>query len=294
MKYRAFPPGRGHLKIPTESKRSVRSGLAMYAPCRPKGIIARWVSWQMVGVLGPWALPGRPVEWEPPAPEGVWGALHEAWAKAGGTFDSMVVHERLQASRTGVSLLLLSAGRATAFVKLRQGDDPGIENEFLALEAMWDHGPKAVEVPRPLAVGEIGGWRYLVTSAIASELHRAPSGDLERVLQEIRGGLASLHRPDGDPRHWEPMHGDFTPWNLREREDGSVFLIDWEDAGWGPPGADETLYKTVTAYLSGTEPVAVSSEARDFWANRLRQRQAMTSGDVDAELGAGLLALLER
>jgi aminoglycoside phosphotransferase (APT) family kinase protein len=44
------------------------------------------------------------------------------------------------------------------------------------------------------------------------------------------------------------MHGDYVPWNLREDDRGQLWLLDWEDAGWGPPGAD--LVRYLVAYHS--------------------------------------------
>jgi hypothetical protein len=40
----------------------------------------------------------------------------------------------------------------------------------------------------------------------------------------------------------------FVPWNLREDSLGQLWLLDWEDAGWGPPLADFVRY--VVAYYS--------------------------------------------
>ena len=72
---------------------------------------------------------------------------------------------------------------------------------------------------------------------------------IRRVAEDVSVALASvLLRPaDTDP-HWRPMHGDFVPWNLREDDTGQLWLLDWEDARWGPPLAD--LVRYVVAYYS--------------------------------------------
>jgi glycosyltransferase involved in cell wall biosynthesis len=72
---------------------------------------------------------------------------------------------------------------------------------------------------------------------------------IRRVAEEVSLVLDQLlPRPAGTPAHWRPMHGDYVPWNVREDRDGQVWLIDWEDAGWGPPLAD--LVRYLVAYHS--------------------------------------------
>jgi aminoglycoside phosphotransferase (APT) family kinase protein len=69
------------------------------------------------------------------------------------------------------------------------------------------------------------------------------------------------------------MHGDFTPWNLRQ-SGRTLYLVDWEQAGWGPPDADEVLYRMTAAALHigagrrGWAPGAGSAEAVRYWADR--------------------------
>ena len=82
------------------------------------------------------------------------------------------------------------------------------------------------------------------------------------------------------PSHWQPIHGDLVPWNLREDNEGQLWLLDWEDAGWGPPLADYVRY--FVAYQSlrwssghriadlmrvtlAREPTKVIEEAARFW-----------------------------
>jgi len=296
LRYRSFPPGRGHLKIPLDSKQAVRAGLAMYAPCRPKGRLARTLSWRVVGVLGPWALPGRTGDWSPPMDDETWSALGTAWAGSGISFDGLVVHERLQASRTGFTLMLLKAGDPVAFAKLRDGDGTTIETEFRALDAMSAYGPRTFSVPSPLAVGEVMGWHYVLTTAFVPQLHRVPKAPrLDAITDEIRQGLDALERSATVDEGWEPMHGDFTPWNLRQRLDGTLFLVDWEDAGWGPPGADQVMYRATVAQLARQQATlgTASPEARRFWSDRLRLRSMNAASDRDAALREELLRLLD-
>ena len=65
------------------------------------------------------------------------------------------------------------------------------------------------------------------------------------------------------------MHGDLTPWNLR-RERERLVLIDWERAGWGPVGADQTLYwasaQALGMAVPDCEPTVPGAK---FWLDRL-------------------------
>jgi len=115
-------------------------------------------------------------------------------------------------------------------------------------------------------------------------LHRPARWDaprIRRVSEEVSLALDRLlPRADGIPSHWRPMHGDFVPWNLREDSQGQLWLLDWEDAGWGPPLADFVRY--VVAYHSlgwmrpariaavvtktiGLESLPALAEVASFW-----------------------------
>ena len=283
--HRAFPPGQGNLKIPTSSRRAARAGLALYAPCRPKGRLARWVAWRAVDLAGPRAVPGSPTEWSPPMGVDVWQALASQWTENVGSFDEVAVHERMQASRSGFAALLLSDGHPVGFVKVRDGDDAPLLQEFRALTFISSAQPRTFEVPRPLVVDGVEGWNYVLTTALRPDLHRmASEPPLREITAEIRAGLEALPRPADIPPHWEPMHGDLTPWNLRQRRDGTCFLIDWEDAAWAPPGADEVYYRATTLVLRNSPLRSWSAqgrEAADFWQGHLRDRIVRRSGDRD-------------
>ena len=88
------------------------------------------------------------------------------------------------------------------------------------------------------------------------------------------------------------MHGDFAPWNLRQLRGGSLALIDWEDAGFGPPGADEVFYQATSAALWGRPPVrSDASEAVEFWRRRVEPQPAT---DRDHRLSVALAQALSR
>jgi aminoglycoside phosphotransferase (APT) family kinase protein len=89
------------------------------------------------------------------------------------------------------------------------------------------------------------------------------------------------------------MHGDFTPWNLRSSPGGQLTLVDWEEAGWGPPGADEVLYRAVSGALTRRPVTGLGGavEAVDFWTERVADRLA-AGGDEDRAFGQRLLEVL--
>ncbi len=265
-RYKDFPPGWGHIKVPMSSRSAALAGLALYTPSLTRGIWAQRAAAACVTVFGPRALPGRSFPWTPVS-EMEWQELSDRWRRELGAFDDMAGYSRLQASRTGLALVLLHKGSPIAFVKCRQGDSVSLTNERLAMEAVWSYRPRAFQVPEPLLSGSTGGWHYLVSAPLPPGLHRPPRNPpLRAILAEVEAALAVLPRPLETPDHWRPMHGDFAPWNLRQLRDGSLVLVDWEEAGWAPPGADEVFYRATRAALEHRPADRCGTqEAVQFW-----------------------------
>jgi aminoglycoside phosphotransferase (APT) family kinase protein len=81
-----------------------------------------------------------------------------------------------------------------------------------------------------------------------------------RVAEDVSVALKEvLPRPHGIPAHWRPIHGDYVPWNLREDGRGQLWLLDWEDAAWGPPLADLVRYIVAYQSLGGTSPAGIAA-----------------------------------
>jgi hypothetical protein len=97
--------------------------------------------------------------------------------------------------------------------------------------------------------------------------HKTPRWDPGVLVTVSREASALLEdelvRPDGIPAHWRPMHGDFVPWNLREDHGGVLWLLDWEDAGWGPPYADLVRYAAAHQSISSSQPGHLAEMIRD-------------------------------
>ena len=60
------------------------------------------------------------------------------------------------------------------------------------------------------------------------------------------------------------MHGDLVPWNLREDQQGQLWLLDWEDAGWGPPFADVVRFIVAYYSLGWRRPARIADEVRSI------------------------------
>lgn len=289
--YKDFPPGWGHIAVPLSSRRGALAALALYSPCRGKGLWAQRAASFVVRMLGPRALLGRSFQWRPTTE---WRALSEVLRRELGEFSEVAGYRRVQASRGGLALLLLRHGLPIAFVKLRQGDGGQLASEWRALDAVCRYQPRAFRVAEPLRFGSIANWYYLATAPLPSSLHRpAHHPPLEAILREVDAALSTLPRPAGTPGHWRPMHGDFAPWNLRQFDGGPLVLVDWEDAGWAPPRADEVFYRATRAALwHGAVERCDAPETVRFWQGRVLAQQA--GNDRDWRLAKALGDILSR
>lgn len=275
-----FPPIWGLLEIPTSSRSAALAGLALYAPCKRWTILAHRLIWLMTSTLGPTVLPGRRAVWKPPMTDDTWRGLLQEWEPSVGQLEGFAVYHRRPAGRKGFNLLALRNGEPRAFLKLRAEADIGLSNEYEALRRVRDFCPRSFTAPQCLALGEYDGWHYLAQTPLPPRFHRPPRDPpLHEVLQEIEAALQTLPRETQVPPHWRPMHGDFTPWNLRRLDDGPLMLFDWEDAGWGPPGADEVLFRATEVSLGvKVDSGWMHEEAIAFWQERLREKKETGPG----------------
>lgn len=288
--HKSFPPGRGQLSIPMSSRGAALAGLSLYATCRMTATLAQRATWMCISLLGPRAIPGKSRAWQPLSGD-AWEALSQILRRDVGAFDEIAGYGRTDASRGGVALLLLRDGVPIAFVKLREGVSPSLDHERLASELAFQHAPRSFRVAEPISAGYAGGWSYFAVNALPARLHRVPMAPpVEVIAEEIGAALASLPRSADTAPHWHPMHGDFTPWNLRELGRGDLVLLDWEHAAWGPPGADAVLYRAASSALTQALPApSPYDEAIQFW----RERIAARDGDArDRRLDEALLRAL--
>ncbi|HUP19952.1 MAG TPA: hypothetical protein VM778_08370 [Gemmatimonadota bacterium] len=267
---RPFPPGSGRILVPTDSRAAALAALALYPACRSGSAIAQRFARGAVRLAGARVLPRGPA-WFPPLPAAGWSSVRETWRSEIGGFDSLAIHRRSSGDEAGFGVLLLEGGEPRAFVKLRRGTSR-IDTESRALELLNGRPAHAFQAPAVLGRGVVGEWRWLALEPLPPRVHRMPADpDLEAIAEEIGDALGAFPRPSGAPPDWRPMHGDLTPWNLRE-VDGTLWLMDWEAAGWGPPGADPVLYRATAAALTGRRARPTwSSEAVTFWRGAVGQ-----------------------
>lgn len=272
MHLKLLPPD-GHIAAPTGSRAAALAALGMYAACKPTVAALQRISWHAVRLLGPKLLPGRVVSWTMPIAEGEWVELSGRLRTEIGTHDDAAFHLRRPPDRAGFSMLRLERGETRAFVKFRRAGSGQLEAERRALEAL-DRSIISFSAPSVLAAGEVGGWDYLALTALPLRIHRMPTDPpLAEISRQIGLALSDgLEHPDGIDSGWVPMHGDLTPWNLREVPGLGLALFDWEDWGWAPPGSDLVWYD-VACVASGIpvrhSPIDHPRPALEFWLNRL-------------------------
>jgi hypothetical protein len=271
-RYKTFPPRWSHIRVPTSSRGAAVSALMLYAPCRTGGRLLRTAAWYAVRAGGPRMLPGRTESWTPPVERAEWDELTARWRFELGPFETLAAYAPPQAARTGGAFLLIRDGRPLAFVKLyRAPRRPAEGGRALAL--LEQRPPEAFWAPRVVATGESSTSSWVALSTFPLHPHRpARRPPLAQVVRDVERGLAGLPRPAEIPSHWRPMHGDLTPWNLRVLGRRRLVLLDWDDAAWGPPGADATYFTAVAAALWGHRPSPAPPEAAAYWREQLRGR----------------------
>ncbi len=274
MTQRSFPPGLNHISVPLTSRASALAGVSLYSACRRGPLLAQNAIWWGVRILGAWALPGRKTGPDRPIDPDDWRELSGEWKEHLGDFDTAVVHGRQQASRSGFGTLLMSGDTTLGFVKVQRTDQSRLGTEEQALRMVEQAAPRSFFAPRVLASGRVAGWSYMAVEALPAIPHRPPKDPpLPLIIDEIQAALGELAKDEGLPDHWRPVHGDFTPWNLRAIPHRGLALIDWEEAGWGPPGADEVFYRATESAFRTTGPLSNGhQEAIHYWMDLFAER----------------------
>lgn len=273
---------------------SALRSLALLAPVRLRARIAGKVARGLVYAFGPRALPGSAFEWRGPVTPEIWEQLITQWTECWGAIDTVGIYERPHVNRPGLALLLMRDGDPVAFVKLRQTDVESLHTEATAMRSVWRYQPGSFGIPEPLTDGSAGEWYYLAISPLPDGTHVAPGQvPLDAIIADIQAALETLARDPDVPEHWQPMHGDLTPWNLRRLKGGSLVLIDWEYAGWGPPKADQVMYSVTSSVAMGSRLIRMdAAEAIEFWHARISSWPHIPGSD--GEYRRAMLAALER
>lgn len=291
--YVRFPPRWRHVLVPQEGRVAAGLGVALYTAVRPKPVAAQWGLWAAARVAGARALPGPRERWSPPLEQEVFARLWAQWTRCTGGGDALAVYARTQEFRAGL-VLVVCHGRRSMLVRLRR-DGAELEGERALAQVAEEHPASTFRVPRVLGHGESDGWHWLGYEVMSLTPHLptravppALTDDITRLVER------AVPRPAGTPAHWRGAHNDLCPWNLRRTRRGR-WLIDWEDAGYAPPGADRVYFAATAAAMRGAEPTGPLAlepsleEARAFWAQRVAQRRVT---DQEEQLQRRLTVLL--
>jgi thymidylate kinase len=266
-KFRRYPPGLGHVLIPAKPKAAALAGSTLYAATRTRGLLAHRVGRGMLRAFGTGWLPVA-CEAQVPFNEDHREALVSFIRENGLNPDGSALYTRTQSERGGYSVLVLSDAKPIAFVRIGQ---PGeLESECRALDLLDAFAPETFRYPKLIAKSTLGSLDLVLQSVVLEGYHRPPRHPpLQEILAEVQAALGSFPKQPNTPDHWVPMHGDFTPWNLRQNG-GHLSLIDWESVEWGPPLGDQVLYEAASLALSRRSPSrSFNTEAAGFWLERL-------------------------
>ncbi len=269
------------------SRRDALAGLSLYTASRNRALLAQRAAWWAVSAFGPHALPGRSRELVLPFDEEASVELRSVLEREVGQFDSYAAHLRRPMARSGIALLLLHGGAPIGFVKLRQAPADALTTEHAALVGLHNAPGLAFAAPEPIATGSVGTWHYLLMSALPTGIHRpAAPVPVGTILSDLASALQhTIPRPTPAASHWEPMHGDFTPWNLRDAGLDRPVLLDWEEVTWAPPHADALWYEASCRNAGlkiTTKGASYTDEVRTFWIERLSRIVVPGEGTIQS------------
>ncbi len=292
--FRDFPPPHGRILVPLGSRPAALAGLEMYAACRPRALRVQRLVSTAVRIFGAWTVPGRRGTWSPGMSVDDWEQIRDDLRQQVGSFDSFPVFRPSQEEGAGFGLLLMNGERRLGYAKFRAGISTRLESEAEAQALAASIASEIFQVARPISFRTVAGWSYLLMEPLPSGGHRpALDAPISEVIEGVQQALTALPRPEGTPGDWVPMHGDLTPWNVRRLPDRNLGLLDWENAGWAPQGADFLLWDATRAMLLGSSPARAREldEAREFWLDRLEQSAADGKQPSDS-LRRALVAIL--
>jgi hypothetical protein len=295
---RGWPVSRLHfslpLWLPSESRTAARAGLALWPATTRRAMLARRIT--DLGLLVVPSLLGSKEYWQAEMP--AWNGILTRLQQEFGPLGFVAVSRPRQASRLGIRLLLLTpSGTPFAFMKARPGFDRDLIREHEALSLIAGSGANnsaaPCNVPEVLHFESNECETVLVSTARSGGWDSPPlEPNLPSLGAWIGSALRGLPRPKDVPDRWEPLHGDLTPWNLRQTRTG-LWLVDWEMAGWAPPGADEICYAANCLAVGRSAPgFRFRAEAADFWEEIWTLRLTQVRSATDRKLGINLISAL--
>lgn len=301
--WQRLPMGRGRILIPADIGR-IPQGVWLHAACRPLALAACNTIGQLskasIALLRrgfeDWTLPIESSAWDEWLGDvaGFTGAMPSHW----------LVMPAPDEHRARFSVILLD-GDLEQVAYARWTLNPANALSIRAEEELTRDPPATFRHPALLASGLIDGWTFTLSAPLSPGPHRPATltPELRRsIVTEIQERLAPLV-PEGET----PVHGDFTPWNVRAIR-GEVVVIDWEQFGSGPVAADELWHVVTGALATGGNPreaiAGVRTDLRHytpaelalaatFWRRRETEDQPKEV-DEDAERSVKLIRFEEQ
>jgi hypothetical protein len=266
--------------------------MILYTAARPLPVVAQQLLWLAARATNGRTARGASTHWPSPLSD---AAMAELWTRlaeiAGRPADGMAVYERLQSERRGAPTFLFCAGPRSLLVRVRE--TPDALNVEQRIGTVFAARPAAgFTVPALAGSGELDGWHWTAHEAISSRPHRPVRRVRATLFDQISDLVErAIPRPDAVPAHWRGAHGDVTAWNLRSTG-RRTWLIDWEDAGYAPPGADFVYFEAIRAAVGRSRSRATGdeyAEARAYWREIISRRSvAPTERKLAARLRAAL------
>jgi len=242
-KYIGFPPGKHYLTLPAGNRKVQIGGFGLYDATflhQRFALVAGRVLLRL-GIERPFWL-----GYEPPVPDWWDRWIGEvAEPMVGPVADTAFRLPGLPEYAQRVTTLLFDTdGRILAFAKHLVRDEPS-DLSIAAQELLTAEPAATFRTPALLAHGRFEDMAYHMHAPLPGGGHRQPRPDpgvIEAVIDELQTKLADLPKPADTPAHFVPVHRDFLAINLRRASDGHLWLIDWDNVGWGPPLTDELAY----------------------------------------------------
>lgn len=231
----------------------------MHSACRPVAVLAANSIGELARIAV-WLVPGRSSEFAPPISEPVWrdllASLEEA---AGARLPEMVVMRPSDPRRARLMWLALDERRrARLFVKLTRNPPNPLARRLLTALAVAE---PPFWFPRERVGGTVEDPPGLPWSYAADEPMPAGPHWPARLTASQRHGLAASISAlvPAERVGLVAVHGDLGPWNVRRLGGGRLAIVDWENATWAPPAADE-MWHALTGRLIGRRPPAAVAE----------------------------------
>jgi thymidylate kinase len=315
---RSFPPGDARWIIDTSSPSSLRDAMRLYQPSRRSAkaiskVTSTAMRWRLIGRHALTRLTGEVGPAERAAIDWIRSSAESELGAAQGL--SVSAYLGAPGPKQKLSAVVVDTdGTPRAFAKLATTAAAirSLRNESQALERASGLAP-SVSVPRILSMEEgveslllllapVAGERMKDTAALdhrhirlTSELARsAEAFDASAHIEQLNARLHETDHPRSETlqRVLEALpgisasagtqffaHGDLTPWNCLECH-GLLGVVDWEMAGFRPPGWDLVHYVTqVESIVGQADP--------DVAAHRVATSPALASA------GPPTLALLD-